>query len=68
MTKKGYITEKEASSLSGVSTNTLLRFAESGYISTSSDSRGMRLFSKNEVFELFGNCLLYTSPSPRDRG
>ena len=54
MTKKGYITEKEASSLSGVSTNTLLRFAESGYISTSSDSRGMRLFSKNEVFELFG--------------
>ena len=49
-----YISEEEASSLSGVSVSTLSRFVEAGYLRTETDSDGLRLFSKSELQSVFG--------------
>jgi hypothetical protein len=49
-----YISETEAASIAGVSSNTLNRFAEAGYLQVESDSDGLRLFSRRELGEVFG--------------
>jgi len=51
---ENYISENEAATLAGVSTNTLHRFAEAGYLGVESDSDGLRLFSKREIADVFG--------------
>ena len=49
-----YISESEASSFAGVTTNTLSRFAEAGYLDIEYDQDGLKLFSKGALFDLFG--------------
>jgi DNA-binding transcriptional MerR regulator len=54
MGMKEYISETEASHLSGVSVKTLDRFAETGYLSIERDADGIRLFSIEELKQVFG--------------
>jgi hypothetical protein len=49
-----FISETEASSFTGVSPQTLNRFAEAGYLQIEEDSDGMRLFSRGELSNVFG--------------
>lgn len=49
-----FISECEAANFTGVSTQTLKRFAEAGYLQVEIDSDGMRLFSRPELEEVFG--------------
>ncbi len=49
-----FISEAEAISLTGMSKNTLSRFAEAGYLQLEVDTDGLRLFSKGELSGLFG--------------
>ena len=49
-----YISEIEASGLSGVSVATLNRFVEAGYLRIELDTDGLRLFSKSELKNVFG--------------
>ena len=49
-----YIGETEAASFTGVSMQTLTRFAEAGYLQIEFDGDGMRLFSRGELCEVFG--------------
>lgn len=51
---ENYISEDQAASIAGVSTVTLKRFAEAGYLSVETDTDGLRLFSKRELSEVFG--------------
>lgn len=49
-----FISESEAENISGVSTVTLNRFVEAGYLRLEVDGDGVRLFSKSELEDLFG--------------
>ncbi len=49
-----FISATEASSFTGVSPQTLHRFAEAGYLKIETDSDGLPLFSKNELIDVFG--------------
>lgn len=50
-----FISEVEAAELAGVTTGTLLRFVEAGYLKVDTDSDdGLRLFSRSELEGLFG--------------
>lgn len=49
-----YITEENAVNLCGVTSATLNRFVEVGYLNTVSEENGKRLFSANELSDLFG--------------
>lgn len=49
-----YISETEAAGLTGVTAQTLSRFAEAGYLQVEVDSDGMRLYSKTELRDVFG--------------
>lgn len=49
-----YISEGEAAGMAGVSANTLLRFAEAGYLQTESDNDGLKLYSREDIKSLFG--------------
>ena len=49
-----FITETEAAALAGVSTGTLMRFAEAGYIKMESDSDGLTLYCKSQISDVFG--------------
>lgn len=48
-----FISEGEAASLAGVSSQTLRRFAEAGYLHAEADDDGVQLFSRAEVQSLF---------------
>lgn len=48
-----FIGETEASTLSGVSSATLKRFAEAGYLKPENDADGLKLYSKSELAKLF---------------
>ena len=47
--------EHEASILAGVSSKTLKRFHESGYLHVTLDSEGSPLYSRSEILEIFGS-------------
>jgi hypothetical protein len=49
-----YISEFEATSITGITGSTLNRFAEAGYLQIESDSDGLRLYSKAALLQLFG--------------
>lgn len=49
-----FISENEAVTLTGMSSTTLGRFAEAGYLQIESDSDGLRLYSREELEKLFG--------------
>ena len=49
-----FITEQEASSLAGVSTGTLSRFVEAGYLKVQTDQEGIKKYSKSELGDIFG--------------
>lgn len=49
-----FISATEASSFTGVSPQTLHRFAEAGYLKIETDTDGLPLFSKNELIDVFG--------------
>ncbi|MCO6431780.1 MAG: hypothetical protein J5J00_13055 [Deltaproteobacteria bacterium] len=49
-----FVSEQEAANFAGVSSNTLSRFAEAGYLKVETDQDGLRLYSKGELEELFG--------------
>ncbi|MDC0358001.1 hypothetical protein OAO01_04225 [Oligoflexia bacterium] len=49
-----FISECEAATIAGVSTSTLNRFAEAGYLRIEIDADGLRLFSKKELGDVFG--------------
>lgn len=51
---ENFISEDQAARVAGVSTVTLKRFAEAGYLSVETDTDGLRLFSKRELSEVFG--------------
>ncbi len=65
---ESYISETEAASLAGVSSATLNRFAEAGYLQIESDSDGLRLYSKKELENVFGIRDLHASELLRDAG
>ncbi len=48
------LSEKEAAAFSGVSVQTLNRFAEAGYLQVEVDGDGMRHFSQVEISQVFG--------------
>jgi len=54
MSNENFISETEAATMAGVSINTLMRFAEAGYLQIENDQTGQRLFSKSEIRDLFG--------------
>ena len=58
-----FISESEAASCTGVSLQTLTRFAEAGYLQVEIDADGMRLFSRSELCDVFG-----IPPSMRKNG
>ena len=43
-------------------------YTKTGDQGTTSLIGGERVFKSDERVEAYGSCLLYTSPSPRDRG
>ena len=47
-------------------TGTEIQFSDSGITSAASD--GVEIDGSTSAIQLFTSCLLYTSPSPRDRG
>jgi hypothetical protein len=49
-----FISEHEATSITGMSKTTLSRFAEAGYLQLETDADGLRMFSKGELAALFG--------------
>lgn len=49
-----FISEHEATAITGMSKTTLSRFAEAGYLQLETDSDGLRMFSKGELAGLFG--------------
>ena len=54
MGMQDYISASEAASFTGVSTQTLQRFAEAGYLQIESDADGVPLFSRAELIDVFG--------------
>jgi DNA-binding transcriptional MerR regulator len=54
MAYESLIPESEASTLAAVSTRTLERFAEAGYLRVETGMNGIKLFSRSEVEHLFG--------------
>lgn len=49
-----FISEQEATRLTGMSVSTLQRFAEAGYLQIETDTDGLRLFSQDELAQIFG--------------
>ncbi len=54
MREHDFISEAEASSLAGVSENTLRRFAEAGYIKIDSQHDGISCYSRSDICRVFG--------------
>lgn len=54
MNISGTISESEASEIAGVSSKTLNRFVEAGYLRTDMDENGKKLYRRNELHQLFG--------------
>lgn len=54
-----YVSETEALQRSGISTKTLQRFVEAGYLSVEVEPDGLRLYSKAQLDEIFG---IHTAP------
>lgn len=54
MNKTDTCTELEAIELAGVSAKTLRRFKESGYLDVSDTDNGQPLYSRRQLFEIFG--------------
>lgn len=54
MATNDLISENQASSFAGVSTLTLGRFAEAGYLKVETNNSGEKLYSQNELCDLFG--------------
>lgn len=55
---KEYIGEDEASRIAGISTATLERFVEAGYLVLERDNDGLKLYAKEDLERLFGITLL----------
>lgn len=51
---QNFISEQEATRLTGMSVSTLQRFAEAGYLQIETDTDGLRLFSQDELAQIFG--------------
>ena len=49
-----FVSESEAANFAGVSSNTLGRFAEAGYLKVETDNDGLRFYSITELEDLFG--------------
>lgn len=49
-----FCSEQEAVALAGVSTRTLLRFSEAGYLSVKSTNDGSKLFERAQIEQIFG--------------
>lgn len=60
---QNYISEIEASELAGVSSTTLARFVEAGYLKVETNSEGSRTYSRNELSEIFGITARPANPS-----
>jgi len=60
---KEYISEDEAARIAGISTTTLERFVEAGYLVVERDSDGLRLYAKEELEKLFGISLSEVAPA-----
>jgi len=60
MVLQDFISQNEAEAFSGVSIQTLNRFAEAGYLRIEIDADGIRHFSQIELCEVFG----LTAPAP----
>lgn len=54
-----YVSETEALQRSGISTKTLQRFVEAGYLSVEVEPDGLRLYSRAQLDEIFG---VHTAP------
>lgn len=54
MAIQDFISEQEATRLTGMSLSTLQRFAEAGYLQIEHDSDGLTLFSQEELAKIFG--------------
>lgn len=54
MTNTNTCSEQEATIIAGVSSKTLKRFHESGYLHVTPDSNGSPLYSRDEILEIFG--------------
>jgi len=59
-----FCSEQEAVSLAGVSTRTLLRFSEAGYLSVRTSSDGSKLFERLQLEQIFGVAAGITTESP----
>jgi hypothetical protein len=61
-----FISEQAAINLTGMSSTTLTRFAEAGYLQQDIDSDGLRFYSKTELVRVFGSAPSgdYTPPKP----
>ncbi len=54
MSNKSFLTEPEAATFSGVSVQTLSRFAEAGYLTVETSSEGERSYSRDDITSVFG--------------
>lgn len=66
MKHRNTCSEHEATILAGVSSKTLKRFHESGYLHVLPDSDGSPLYSREEILEIFGSseCVVHTDSPP----
>ena len=60
-----YLSQSEASALAGVSTSTLMRFAEAGYFKVI-EKNGQTQFSKTEIYEVFGPAITASTSKPAE--
>jgi len=66
MNKDNLCSEAEAISVSGVSSRTLLRFSEAGYLTVFTEPDGSRRYDRTQVEEIFG-LSQRSSPAPEAR-
>ena len=66
MSGRQFCSEQEAVELAGVSTRTLMRFSEAGYLSVRTNNDGSKLFERAQLEQIFGIAAGVSPSSPAE--